>query len=67
MIKPDKYTDMDVRLGVTKKHPKCMGYKEWTGNGYEFDCDYNTKLDCGECKYGGGRKDPEAKCNQLDV
>lgn len=47
------------------KHPKCGGYKEWTDYGYEFDCSYNTTLECDECKYGVGRKDPAAKCNQL--
>jgi len=51
-----------------KKHPKCLGYE--CGNpldGYDFDCEYQTILTCDECKYGGhgGRKDPEAKCNQL--
>lgn len=45
------------------RHPKCKGwYDEWTG---EFDCDYYTTLTCDECKYGDGRKDPEAKCNQI--
>lgn len=47
-----------------KKHPKCLStYDEWDG---AYDCGYNTKLDCDQCKYGLGRKDPEAKCNQLD-
>lgn len=47
-----------------KKHPKCLGtYDEWNG---DYDCGYYTKLLCEECKYGLGRKDPEAKCNQLD-
>ena len=27
-------------------------------------CDYNTMIDCDECKYGVGSKNPEAKCNQ---
>lgn len=42
----------------------CKGTKdEYNG---DYDCGYGTTLDCGECKYGGhgGRKDPEAKCNQ---
>ena len=47
------------------KHPKCKGYKYWTAWGYEFDCGYETTIDCDQCKYGGGTKDPEAKCNQL--
>lgn len=28
------------------------------------DCDYDTDILCEECKYSGGKKDPEAKCNQ---
>ena len=47
-----------------QKHPKCKGYKEWTSYGYEYDCGYGTELICEDCKYGMGRKDPEAKCNQ---
>jgi len=43
----------------------CAGYKTWTDWGYEFGCHYETTIDCDYCKYGGGRKDPEAKCNQL--
>lgn len=32
----------------------------------EWDCGYNTSIDCEECKYSGfGRKNPEAKRNQL--
>ncbi len=47
-----------------KRHPKCLGYTNWA---QEFDCEYESALDCSECKYGGGggRKDPEAKVNQL--
>lgn len=47
-----------------KRHPKCEGQKYWTDCGYEYDCGYNTELSCEDCKYGMGRKDPEAKCNQ---
>ena len=45
------------------KHPKCKGYRDYWG---DFDCEYQTKIDCDQCKYGGhgGRKDPAAKCNQ---
>lgn len=51
------------------KHPKCKGwYKNDWGmiDGPDWGCSYNTKIDCEECKYSGcgGRKDPEAKCNQ---
>ena len=43
---------------------KCLGYYDYYG---EFDCEYQTRISCEDCKYGvcGGRKDPEAKCNQL--
>jgi len=45
------------------KHPKCLGYyDEFSG---DYDCEYGTKLICEECKYGMGRKDPEANCNQF--
>ena len=49
-----------------KRHPKCKGYKYWTDCGYEYDCEYNTDLPCEDCKYGMGRKDPDAKCNQIN-
>lgn len=45
------------------KHPKCLGYRdEHTG---EYDCEYQTAITCDECKYGVGRKDPDAKCNRI--
>lgn len=49
---------------IRHRHPKCAG----TYNPYEgdYDCGYSSLLDCEDCKYGHGRKDPEAKCNQLD-
>ncbi len=43
--------------GSSSRHPLCKG------DGIDH-CDYYTTIDCDECKYGGGRKDPEAKCNQ---
>lgn len=44
------------------RHPKCKGhYDEINGN---YGCEYDTVLDCGECKYGAGKKDPDAKCNR---
>jgi len=47
------------------KHPKCKGFKiPDIGWGYDYDCGYNTSIDCDECKYGSGKKDPEAKCNR---
>lgn len=52
--------------GEPTRHPKCKGYKtEDIGWGSDYDCGYMTKIDCDECKYGGGRKDPAAKCNWL--
>lgn len=53
-----------VAAPASKRHPKCLGYTNWA---QEFDCEYESNLDCSECKYGGGggRKDPEAKVNQL--
>jgi hypothetical protein len=45
-----------------KRHPKCKGsYDAYTG---EYECGYDTSLICEDCKYGIGREDPEAKCNQ---
>lgn len=44
------------------KHPQCR-ITENTHTG-DHDCGYNTTLTCDECKYGRGRKNPEAKCNQ---
>ena len=52
-------------FGDKQKPPKCKGYAVDTPNGWDFDCRYDTTLDCDECKYGAGRKDPEAKCNKL--
>lgn len=63
---------MQITNGVTKflkpeKHPKCKGWTDNTPNaGIEFECGYESYLSCEECKYGSGRKDPEAKCNQSE-
>lgn len=38
------------------KHTLCKG------DGID-NCGYYTKIDCMDCKYGGGRKNPEAKKN----
>jgi hypothetical protein len=58
-FKLDAFLSTDI---VGKKHPKCRGtYDSWNG---DFDCDYGTTLTCEQCKYGMGRKDPEAKCNR---
>lgn len=51
-------------LVMAKRRSKCKGsYDEYHG---EFDCEYGSYLDCSDCKYGLGFKDPEAKCNQSD-
>jgi glycine/serine hydroxymethyltransferase len=66
----DKETNLFGSIIFNKgsnRHPKCKCYQ---CNHYldpiEYDCEYNTTIDCDECKYNGrgGRKDPEAKCNQ---
>ncbi len=53
---------------IEVRHPKCKGSHDMTPDaGFEFECGYESYLDCGECKYGLGRKDPEAKCNQTEA
>ncbi len=56
--------DLLKNSSSSKRHPKCRGYHDYWG---DFDCEYQTVLECDKCKYGGhgGRKDPESKCNQL--
>ena len=61
--------EYDFLLGVSGsyKHPMCRSYQcNHPLDPIEYDCEYDTKIDCDECKYNGrgGRKDPEAKCNQ---
>lgn len=57
-------------LGVSGsyRHGKCAAYQcNHPLDQPEWDCGYNTTIDCEDCKYcigSGGRKDPEAKCNQ---
>jgi hypothetical protein len=47
------------------KSSGCAGFKSYGPDfTWDYDCGYNTTIDCDECKYAGGRKDPEAKCNQ---
>ena len=60
-----KLEDLFDNTTKMQKHPKCKGtYNEWAG---DYNCEYQTTLECDECKYGHGRKDPEAKCNQLET
>lgn len=50
------------------KHVKCKSVKiSAYDEPDEWDCGYNTTIDCEDCKYGGsgGRKNPEARCNQM--
>ena len=50
---------------MPKRHSKCRGVEiSDIGWGSDFECEYDSMLDCEECKYGMGKKDPEAKCNQ---
>lgn len=57
-------------LGVSGsyRHRKCAAYQyNHPLDPPEWECGYNTTIDCEDCKYyigSGGRKDPEAKCNQ---
>lgn len=59
-------------LKATQKTPRikpngrCKGYWTDTPDGRDFDCEYGTTLSCDECKYGHGRRDPEAKRNQWE-
>jgi len=42
---------------------KCKyGIRDYWG---EYDCTANTTLECEYCKFGVGRKNPLAKCNQI--
>jgi len=57
---------LDDLLNPKPKHPKCQGYWTHGMDRSKFNCHYETTINCEDCKYGayGGRKDPEAKCNQ---
>ena len=61
--------EYDFLLGVSgsPKHPKCaIQTCNHPLDPVEWECGYGAIIDCDECKYGrrGGKKDPEAKCNQ---
>lgn len=49
-----------------QRHPRCEGYTVETPNGTEYECGYDTVIECQDCKYCGGRKDPAAKCNSKE-
>lgn len=54
-----------VGISFGEKKTGCLGFKELdTGNGSDYDCGYDTKLDCDDCKYGRGRKNPASKVNR---
>ena len=65
--------DITVSIKSIPGHSKCLGYQD--PYMLDYDCGYNTKIDCSDCKYNIqlidgkivriGRKDPNAKCNQL--
>ena len=60
----NEFFTLENNSNTNKKHPKCLGYFDnLTG---DLECDYQSDLECDQCKYGVGRKDPEAKCNQLN-
>ena len=51
-----------------QKHPKCRGeFSSSPSEEPDFECGYNTEIECDECKYGFGKKDPEATCNQPEI
>ena len=53
-------TFIKIKNGMKLKDKNCTGAYDAYGN---FLCGYNTKLNCEECKYGLGNKNPEAKYN----
>ena len=40
--------------------PCGLTYDPWNG---DYDCSYAPAIDCDQCKFGGGRKDPLAWAN----
>lgn len=61
----DVLQNIDGYIPERPRNVGCKGFKYMTDCGWEYDCGYNTTLDCEECKYGGGRKNPESKKNQI--
>lgn len=52
----------EYKDAVQRIKPGCqLSYDEFNG---DYDCLYGSYLSCEECKYGMGRKDPEALVNQ---
>lgn len=61
----DNFECIEVPEGVKQivHHPKCLlRFDAYNG---DYDCEYHSTLSCDDCKYGVGRRDPEAQCNQL--
>jgi len=56
--------DKDLSAVTGSSHAGCLEESSMTDYGYEYSCGYGTTISCDDCKYGGGRKDPAAKCNQ---
>lgn len=55
-----------AQIEEIKVHLKCKGSVcDVPSEEFDMSCGYESALDCGECMYGAGRKNPEAKCNQL--
>ena len=52
---------MGIFFHLNKKGKCPYGFFDREG---EFDCEINTKLDCDDCKFGLGRKNPFAKRNK---
>jgi hypothetical protein len=49
-------------IGSSSRHPKCKGWKKYDWgmmDGPEYGCGYNTTIECNECMYCVGEKDPE--------
>ena len=63
LLKPSLY-DLLHQEEMKKQGRPCgcpYGFFDREG---EFYCELNTKLDCDDCKFGLGRKNPFAKKNQ---
>ena len=53
-----------VKKEKSDEESGCSGYHTCNSNGDDFDCGYGTIIECDQCKYGRGRRDPLAKRNQ---
>jgi hypothetical protein len=47
--------------------PKCAYYEIHGINYTEYNCGYPTIIDCDDCKYGGGTKDPTSEENTEEI